>query len=241
MSAGENENVMDEATQALSNLISHADKKLNGDETVSMLMGGVGAIRSLYEMNWEDLHAQHGLSKPVSEAIDLIDDLARCMMRDEFAKGKPIRRADDAQGYFQAVMYGRHVEYCYLMLLDARGKMLSCPMMQRGTIDRSQVYVRELALAALRSKAKYAIMAHNHPGGSLEPSQADVQVTHAAMEAMKTVDVILLDHLIVTGSQYTSIRKCGTPSEKIWLSQMKDDEILKDWLSKDVPSDGGRK
>lgn len=219
-----------EGRRALADLIGRVDKKTSGEETVQRLVEEIGSIKSIYEMNRSDLQTDHGVSRTVSEVIDIIDDLTRCVMRDEARNAKDMRRAKDAAAYFEALMYGRHVEYCYLMLLNARGKMIACPQMQRGTIDRSAVYVRELAVTALRARAKYAVLSHNHPGGSLDPSQADVQVTHAAMEALNTIGVILLDHIIVTGEKFTSIRKCGTPAERIWMSQGKEDKILKQWL-----------
>ena len=229
-----------EAVSALGNLIQNVDKKLSGEEWANRLMEAVGSIRSIYESNREDLVSDCGATRPVAEAIDIIDDLTRCVMRDEYRKKPVIKDPKTAAGYFQALMYGRQIEYCYLMLLDARGKMIACPLMQKGTIDRSAVYVRHLALSAVRAKAKYAIVSHNHPGGNMFASQADVQVTHAAMEAFNTVGVILLDHLIVYGDRYASIRESGTPTEKIWLNQNKEDKILIKWLSKDAPKAGRR-
>lgn len=227
--------------EALAQLIYETDRKMSGEETVRLLMEAVGSIKSIYEMNRDDLQTEHGIPKSVSEMIDLIDDIGRCVLRDNFPDNPMIANCGCAAEYLQALMYGRHVEYCYLMLLDAKGRMIACPLMQRGTIDRSAVYARELALKAIRLKAKYAVMAHNHPGGTLEASQADVKTTHAAMEAMNAVNVVMLDHLIIAGREYTSIRKAGTPAEKIWQMQNPKDKLLLTFIKTNAPEKGGRK
>ena len=136
--------------------------------------------------------------------------------------------------------YGRQIEYCYLMVLDKRGKLLKCPLMQTGTIDRSAVYAREVALSALRGRAVYCVLAHNHPGGHMEPSRQDIQMTYSVKDALNAVGIALIDHIIVSDHKAISIRSLGFPPEKVWLSQKKDDKIMENWLleTKD-PKTGG--
>ncbi len=219
-----------EGMDALAHLLSLADKKQNGEETVKKLMEDVGSIRSIYESTREDLAGLHGLSRISSEVIDLVDDLARCTLRDTVGPKPVIAHYDIASRYLCAVMYGRQIEYCYLMILDKRGKLLKCPLMQTGTIDRSAVYAREVALSALRGRAVYCVLSHNHPGGHMEPSREDIQMTYSVKDALNAVGISLLDHIIVSDHKAVSVRSTGFPPEKVWLSQKKNDKIMENWL-----------
>ena len=130
-----------------------------------------------------------------------------------------------------AVMFGRQIEYCYLMILDKKGKLMACPLMQTGTIDRSAVYAREVALKALRGKAVYCVLSHNHPGGHMEPSREDIQMTYSVKDALNAVGITLLDHIIVSDDKAISIRSLGFPPEKVWQNQKKTDKLTENWFA----------
>ncbi|MBR3929513.1 MAG: hypothetical protein IKJ65_10980 [Clostridia bacterium] len=219
-----------EGIEALQNLLSVSDKKQSGEETMAKLMEDVGSIRSIYESTREDLQNLHGLSRVSSEVIDLIDDLARCTLRDEVGQKPVITHYVKAKQYFCALMFGRQIEYCYLMILDKRGKLMKCPLMQTGTIDRSAVYAREIALMAIRSKAAYCVLSHNHPGGHMEPSREDIQMTFSVKDALNAVGIALVDHIIVSDHKAVSVRSLGFPPEKVWQNQKKNDKLMEKWF-----------
>lgn len=219
-----------EGMRALSDLLALVDKKTDGEETVSRLMSEIGSVRSLFECVSEDLISRHSVGKNAARALDLVDDLTRYTMREEMGARPNVKSYEAAAAYFRAVMFRRRIEYCYLMMLDARGKLLDCPLMQRGTVDRSAVYARQIAQTALRAQAVYCVLSHNHPGGTMEPSRGDVMVTHGVKDALNAVGMVLLDHIIVSGHKSISIRRMGMPGEKVWLNQKKGDRILEEWL-----------
>lgn len=229
-----------EGVEALKNLLTVSDKKASGEETVNHLMEEIGSIRSIYESTREDLQNLHGLSRVSGEVIDLVDDLARCTLRDEVGLKPVIAHYDKAAKYLCAVMFGRQIEYCYLMILDKKGKLLRCPLMQTGTIDRSAVYAREVALKALRAKAVYCVLSHNHPGGHMEPSREDIQMTYSVKDALNAVGIALADHIIVSDHKAVSIRRLGFPPEKVWQNQKKNDKLMGNWFesSDDAPTGG---
>lgn len=222
-----------EGIDALSKLISQVDKKTDGEEVISHLLSEIGSVRSLFECVSEDLISRHSVGKNAARALDLIDDLTRYTMREEMGTRPYIKTYADAAKYFRAVMFRRRIEYCYLMMLDARGRMLDCRLMQRGTVDRSAVYARQIAQTALRAQAVYCVLAHNHPGGTMEPSRGDVMVTHGVKDALNAVGILFLDHIIVSGHKSIGIRKMGMPAEKVWLNQKKGDKILENWLKEE--------
>lgn len=89
-----------------------------------------------------------------------------------------------------------HEEF-HVLCLDTHHRIISNICMFKGTIDAASVYPREVAKHALEQNATAIIVAHNHPSGSPEPSQADIQITRRLQSAMETIEVKFLDHIIV--------------------------------------------
>ena len=82
-------------------------------------------------------------------------------------------------------------------------------MISRGSSDETPVYIQEVAREALLNRATNVIVAHNHPHGTLRPSQADVETTIRLAKAFNTIGITLLDNIIVGGGEYISLKKIG--------------------------------
>jgi DNA repair protein RadC len=98
--------------------------------------------------------------------------------------------------------------FCCLYL-DNRHRVLRFDELFRGTIDGTSVYPREVVKEALAINAAAVILAHNHPSGVAEPSQADERITRRLKSALELVDIRLLDHLIIGDSETTSLASRG--------------------------------
>jgi DNA repair protein RadC len=96
-----------------------------------------------------------------------------------------------------------------LLLLDNRHRLIECLELFRGTIDGASVFPREVVKEALRHNAAAVILAHAHPSGISEPSQADELITRRLKEALALVDIRVLDHLIVAGADVLSMAERG--------------------------------
>jgi DNA repair protein RadC len=101
-----------------------------------------------------------------------------------------------------------HERFCCLFL-DNRHRVLRFEELFRGTIDGTSVYPREVVKEALRVNAAAVILAHNHPSGVAEPSQADERITHRLKAALALVDIRLLDHLVVGDGRIVSLASRG--------------------------------
>ena len=93
--------------------------------------------------------------------------------------------------------------------LDAQHRVISIEEMFRGTLAQTSVYPREVVKAALKANAAAVIFAHNHPSGACQPSQADEYLTRNLKDALALVDVKVLDHFIVAGTQALSFAERG--------------------------------
>jgi DNA repair protein RadC len=93
--------------------------------------------------------------------------------------------------------------------LDSRHRPIACEELFRGTIDGTSVHTREVVKRALVHNAAAVILAHNHPSGVAEPSQADELITRRLKEALALVDIRVLDHLIVGSGLVESMAERG--------------------------------
>ena len=96
-------------------------------------------------------------------------------------------------------------EYFVCLTLDGANRLITKRIITIGTLTASLVHPREVFADAITDRAASIIVAHNHPSGSLEPSQADVDITNRLNEASAILGVTLNDHIIVTTTAYTSI------------------------------------
>ena len=89
--------------------------------------------------------------------------------------------------------------------LDARGRVVHDEVLSVGTLSESLIHPREVLKPAIVHSAFSFILVHNHPSGSLEPSEADIEITKRIKKASKIMDIKLLDHIIISPSGYRSI------------------------------------
>ena len=97
----------------------------------------------------------------------------------------------------------------YQVCLDAKGKLLTCRCISKGSVAASPVSVRQVVENALYAGASSIILAHNHPSGVALPSRADVQATVQVRDALKRLDIRLIDHIIVADGDYVSMASSG--------------------------------
>jgi DNA repair protein RadC len=96
-----------------------------------------------------------------------------------------------------------------LLLLDSQNRLIAHEQISLGTINCAAVYPREVARYVLAHNAAAVLLCHGHPSGVCEPSQADELLTRTLRETLALLDVHVLDHIIVAGTQTLSMAECG--------------------------------
>lgn len=109
--------------------------------------------------------------------------------------------------FLKHLIGGGDKEQFVTLFLDTKNKLLGHKLVARGTVNTAVVYPREVAEEAIRHRASSVIISHNHPSGDLSPSPEDMVVTGKVKDALSTLDIALLDHIIVTSQGYFSFRK----------------------------------
>ena len=100
-------------------------------------------------------------------------------------------------------------EVVYLLCLDAKCKMLECYKVGEGSVNSAAVPIRRIVELALGANATSVVLAHNHPSGIALPSDEDKLTTHRLALALRSVEIELVDHLVVADGDYVSLRQSG--------------------------------
>ena len=111
--------------------------------------------------------------------------------------------------YCKAAMAHETKEQFRLLFLDRRNRLITEEVMQRGTIDHTPVYPREIVQRALELGAGALILAHNHPSGDPTPSKYDIETTRVVVAACKPLDITVHDHIIIGGNEVASFKELG--------------------------------
>jgi DNA repair protein RadC len=149
----------------------------------------------------------HGHYVPAS--ADQILDAARRVIDQKMLRGTSCEQPALTQEFLRAKLGGFDREVFSVLFLDAHLRLIEYVEMFHGTVNSTSVHPREIVKAALRCNAASAVMAHNHPSGIAEPSQADVLLTQTLKSALALIDVRVLDHVVVAGSATVSFAQRG--------------------------------
>jgi len=178
-------------------------------EAAVRLIERFGSLRALLHAGNDELLACRGIGQGRLAALRAIPALARRYFEESLPCGKAIRSPADTELFLKARMQHLDHELFCCLYLDNRHRVLRFDELFRGTIDGTSVYPREVVKEALGVNAAAVILAHNHPSGVAEPSQADERITKRLKSALELVDIRLLDHLIVGDGAATSLASRG--------------------------------
>ena len=120
-----------------------------------------------------------------------------------------LNSVEDIKNYFKSYCYKRKIETFLVVYLTTSCRVINAEIMFEGSIGEVAVYVREIVKHAVLHNAHSVIVGHNHPGGFLHPSTADVQMTDKIRSALSAVDIKLKDHILCSGGQAMSFKQEG--------------------------------
>ena len=154
--------------------------------------------------NEHGLYHVQGCVKP-----EEIVSTAATILLDELTEREALTAPTDVAQFLQMALAQEQNEVFAAIFLNNKHKVLSFEPLFSGTIDGAAVYPRVVVQQALASNAAAVIFAHNHPSGCCEPSQADRTITTRLKDALALIDVRVLDHFVVSRSEWVSLAQRG--------------------------------
>ncbi len=193
-----------EQHELLEMLLFYAIPRKDTNVIAHELLDVCGSLSAVFDAPTEIL-MKHGISFNAAVLLHMIPDLARAYLTDKFNNKEKIITDENIGDKMIRCFAGKMEEYVYALFLDTKGKEIYCGMISKGGIDQAPVYCKDLISIAARCNAAGAIIAHNHPSGIAFPSKADIEVTKSLSDALRTIGVRLVDHIIVADMDYVSL------------------------------------
>ncbi len=168
-----------------------------------------GSLNGLFAAPLAEFSSLHGLGPAKFAQLQAVLELARRALGEEMATGILLSSPQTVRHYLQLLFAHQQHESFVVLFLDVRNRLIATEEMFRGTLTHTSVYPREVVKSALRHNAASLILSHNHPSGSPDPSAADTVLTKGLQQALRLIDVRILDHFIIAGSTVYSFAEHG--------------------------------
>ena len=153
--------------------------------------------------------AAPGVGEAKFALLQAVMEMARRTLAEDMQAGDALTSPTAVRDYLRLILRGKEYEVFCCVFLDAQNRVIAVEELFRGTLTQTSVYPREIIKRALAHNAAALILAHNHPSGVAEPSQADRTLTRRLADALALVDVRVLDHFIVAGASSLSFMESG--------------------------------
>ena len=150
-----------------------------------------------------------GVKENTATVLKVIQAAAQRLAREEVLNRPVLTSWDKLLDYCRITLAHRDTEQFHLLFLDKKNVLIADEAQQKGTIDHTPVYPREVVKRALELNASAIIMVHNHPSGDPTPSRADIDMTRQVRDAAKAVGVSVHDHLIIGRRGHSSFKALG--------------------------------
>ena len=195
--------------EALELLLFYAIPRVDTNPVAHRLIERFGSLDGVLSAPPEELEKVEGVGESAATLLSLILPLVRRSRMTASKKPVILGTTQAAGEYFVDLFFGMREERLYEACLDAKGKLLRCAKVADGSVDAVSVNIRVIVENALKCGASAVVLSHNHPSGVALPSADDNATTLAVYDALHTVDIRLLDHIIVADDDFVSIRDNG--------------------------------
>ena len=176
-----------------------------------VLLKKFGSLRGVFEASQADLESVSGIGKASAICIALIRDFASYYLQQKTTQQVLFSNNASLVAFWKSRLMGLRHEVVEIAYLDASYRLMQdgIERLEDGFITRIHLQIRKVLASALKREATNIIIAHNHPSGDPKPSQADLQLTQTLQHVGYTLQIRLLDHIIIAKDNFYSFRQEG--------------------------------
>jgi DNA repair protein RadC len=166
-----------------------------------------GSLKQVFDADIKDLKNIKNLSDYSAGFLVFLRKFSSLYLALGIKQQEKINSPAMVKDFLISSLSGEKIEKVYILTLDSGNRITSYKELENGTVNKSFLIPRKIAETALNNKAASIIIAHNHPGGTLKPSQSDIAATISVRKALESIEVFLLDHIIVSNNDYFSFKE----------------------------------
>ena len=185
---------------------------LPGENAIAVgqrLLNTFGGIPGIHRASYQELRNQKGIGPAKAAQIKAAVELGRRMAKEKPEERKAISRPEDAADMVLYEMSYLDKEELRVLLLDTKNRVINIVKEYMGSVNSSQVRIAEVFKEAISHNATSIIVVHNHPSGDPSASPEDIAITKAFIEAGDLLDIQVLDHIIIGGGNFISMKRAG--------------------------------
>ncbi len=190
-------------------LLFHSIPRQDVKPLAKTLIQRFGSLGGVLAASPERLAEQPSIKESTVVLLKVVRQAAMRLGREEVIERSVLTSWDALLTYCRATMADEDTERFRVLFLNRKNVLIADEIQQKGTVDHTPVYPREVVKRALELGATALILVHNHPSGDSEPSRADVDMTRAVRDACSGVGVVLHDHVIVSKAGHVSFKSMG--------------------------------
>ncbi|HEY5598845.1 MAG TPA: DNA repair protein RadC [Kiloniellales bacterium] len=173
------------------------------------LVARFGNLAGVLAASPQELANVAGMGDAAIAVLKIVPEAALRMAREDLAEQPVIGSWDKLVAYCRIAMGREKVEQFHLLFLDRKNRLIADERHQRGTVDHTPVYPREVVKRALELGASALILVHNHPSGDATPSKADIEMTREIEAAAGRLGIAIHDHIVIGRSGQQSFKSMG--------------------------------
>lgn len=178
-------------------------------ELARSLIQRFGSLHQLMRANATQFCAHPGMGLAKFAQLQATLEMSKRCFHTQIQEQCVITSPEATHNFLRSAILHKNHEVFGCLYLSAQHKVIKFEELFQGTIDSASVYPREVVRKVLDNNAAAVIFCHNHPSGSAQPSQADISLTRRLTDALTLIDVRVLDHMIVAGSEVVSMAELG--------------------------------
>lgn len=195
--------------EVLELLLYYAIARRDVNPIAHELLNRFGSLSSVFDAPIEALQEVDGIGEHSAMLIKMLPQIARRYLISKSSADNVLDSVDKAGKYVQSFFYSMRKECVYVVCLDAKNKVITSKCITTGDVDSVPLSPRQVVEFALANHAISVIIAHNHPNGTAIPSASDTNTTRNIQNALRTVGIRMLDHIIVADDDFVSLKDNG--------------------------------
>lgn len=191
--------------QALELLLFMCLPRCDTNAIAHELLDKFGSFSSVLDKTPEELADINGIGEKAAVSICMIKELCRRYYDDRLLPNAVLDTTEKMAEFFIPKFIGRTDECVYCVCLDNTCRVVACELAFKGSVSSAGVSVRKFAECAIKYKCSNIIIAHNHPQGLALPSSSDITATQNIVNALDSMDIRVVDHIIVAKNDCVSM------------------------------------